>query len=86
MKMNYAFGGKPSIEIRAAIQAVVDHGESDTTMKLHKIDQEMVKRQVARVTAYKQNQGREAVGLFDHREVAAPVQQLETAPGRKPRG
>jgi methylmalonyl-CoA mutase, N-terminal domain len=48
-------------EIVVGVNRFVDHGESDTTMKLHKIDQEMVKRQVARVTAYKENQDREAV-------------------------
>jgi len=47
--------------------------EAATTMSLHKIDQEMVARQIARVTAYKDAQDREAVdaALADIREIAA---------------
>jgi methylmalonyl-CoA mutase N-terminal domain/subunit len=48
-------------EIVVGVNRFVNISESTSEMKLHKIDQEMVKRQVARVTAYKDTQDRGSV-------------------------
>jgi methylmalonyl-CoA mutase N-terminal domain/subunit len=48
-------------EIVIGVNRYVDARSEAAPMELHKIDQEMVKRQVERVTAYKANQNRDAV-------------------------
>jgi methylmalonyl-CoA mutase N-terminal domain/subunit len=65
-------------EIVVGVNRFVNTSESSGEMKLHKIDQEMVKRQVARVTAYKDTQDRESVdaGLATVRTVAEGTDNL----------
>ena len=59
-------------DIVVGVNRYTSDSESETPIKLHKIDQEMVARQVARTTAYKQKQDRVAVEgtLATVREVA----------------
>lgn len=48
-------------EIVIGVNRFVDDSADEAPIKLHKIDQEMVARQMERTTAYKRNQNREAV-------------------------
>ncbi|MCA9832952.1 MAG: methylmalonyl-CoA mutase [Thermomicrobiales bacterium] len=48
-------------EIVIGVNRYADADKSDSPISLHKIDQEMVARQVARTTAYKEHQDHEAV-------------------------
>ncbi len=48
-------------EIVVGVNRYVDNSASESPIKLHKIDQEMVARQVERTSAYKRNQDRAAV-------------------------
>ena len=60
-------------DIVVGVNRYTSDADSETPIKLLKIDQEMVARQVARTTAFKQNQNRAAVetALATVREIAA---------------
>jgi methylmalonyl-CoA mutase N-terminal domain/subunit len=65
-------------EIVVGVNRYVDASANEAPIKLHKIDQEMVARQVERTTAYKRNQNCEAVdaSLQTVREIAAGTGNL----------
>lgn len=65
-------------EIVIGMNRFVDDSADAAPIKLHKIDQEMVARQMARTTEYKRNQNREAVdtALQTVRDVAAGTENL----------
>ena len=65
-------------EIVIGVNRFVDDSSEEAPIALHKIDQEMVARQMARTTAYKQNQDRAAVdaALQNVRDIAAGTDNL----------
>ena len=65
-------------EIVIGVNRFVDHSADSAPIKLHKIDQEMVARQMARTTEYKRNQDHAAVdsALQTVREIAAGTDNL----------
>lgn len=65
-------------EIVIGVNRFVDTSADSSPIRLHKIDQDMVARQVARTTAYKEHQDRAAVdaALATVREVAAGTSNL----------